>query len=123
MNGKIWIGRTEQDSNKYRKKQGNLHGLNVTCNNSNEVMLHKQSDEEKSWSGFHIERGKDSMVGEYWMYNKYIIKVVFEPASAVKPLNSFLTSFLRCHKDIANLPRYFGHVWPTSSKIKVSTCK
>ena len=31
-------------------------------------------------------------------------EVLFEPVSAVKSLTSFLTSFLKCHKDIANLP-------------------
>ena len=44
------------------------------------------------------------------------MKVVFEPASAVKSLSSILTSFLRCHEDTANLPRYFGYAWPTHQK-------
>ena len=43
------------------------------------------------------------MVGEHWMYNKYIVRVVSEPAIAVKSLTSFLTYFLTCHKCIANL--------------------
>ena len=49
--------------------------------------------------------------GQWWGNTECIIncKAAFEPASAVKSLNSFLTSFVRCHRDIANLPRYFGH--------------
>ena len=34
-------------------------------------MLHKQSNEEMDWYGFHTERGKGSMVGEHCMYNKF----------------------------------------------------
>ena len=50
-------------------------------------------------------------------------EVLFEPVSAVKSLTSFLTSFLKCHKDIANLPTWFGHAWPNPSKIMLQTCK
>ena len=58
------------------------------------------------------------MVGEHWIYN-IMVRVVFGPASAI-----FISScFRRCHRDIANLPEYFGHAWPTPSKIIVSTCK
>ena len=46
----------------------------------------------------------------------YIVRVVFELASAFKSLTSFVTSFLRCHKDIANLPGYIGHASPNPSK-------
>ena len=35
-------------------------------------MLHKQSNEEKTWYGFHIETGKGSMLGEHWIYNIYL---------------------------------------------------
>ena len=52
-----------------------------------------------------------------------IVRVVFEPASAVQSPTSFLTSFLRCHKNNANLPWYFGHAWATPSKTMISTCK
>ena len=47
----------------------------------------------------------------------------FAPGSVVKSLTSFLTSFLRCHKDIANVAGYFGHPWPNPSKIILSICK
>ena len=57
------------DAYLYHKKQVNLHGLTITLN-SNELMLHKRSNEEKPWYGFHIERGKGSMVGEHWVNNK-----------------------------------------------------
>ena len=40
-----------------------------------------------------ILTGKDSMVGEHWMYH----------------MVEGLISFLRCHKDITNLPMHFGH--------------
>ena len=60
------------------------------------------------------------MMGEHWMY---FIREVFDPASAVNSLTLFLTSFLRCHKDNANLLGYFGHAWPTQSKTIVPTCK
>ena len=59
-------------------------------------------NDEKIWYGFHSERGKESIVGEHWMYKLW---VVFESASAVKSLTSFLTSFLRYHKYIPNFPR------------------
>ena len=39
-----------------------------------------------------------------------IVRAVFESAIAVKSLTSFLTYFLRCHKDTENLPGYFKHV-------------
>ena len=35
--------------------------------------------------------------------------------------NFILDFFLRCHKDIANLPGYFGHAWTNPWKITVST--
>ena len=43
-------------------------------------------------------------------------------SSACKKSTSFLTSFLRYHKDTANLSGYFEHTWPNSSKRIVSTC-
>ena len=72
--------------------------------------------------------GMDSILtdekGEWWENMECIIvRVVFEPASAAKSLTSFLTSFLRCHKDITYLYEYFGHAWPNPSKIILSTCK
>ena len=33
-------------------------------------MLNKKSNAEKVWCGFHIKRGKGSMVEEQQMYNK-----------------------------------------------------
>ena len=71
-------------------------------------MLHKQLTKRRNglvWIPYWGEKGK-------WWENIgciTIIRVVFEPVSAVKSLPSFLASFLGCHKDIANLPRYFGH--------------
>ena len=40
---------------------------------------------------------------------KYIVRLVFEAVSSVKSLTLFLTSFLRYHKEIANLPEYLEH--------------
>ena len=37
----------------------NMHGSTVTGNNNNDLMLQKQSNEEKTWYGFHIERKKE----------------------------------------------------------------
>ena len=51
------------------------------------------------------------------------MRAIFEPASASNFLTSYLTSFLRCHKYITNLPQYFGYTWPNMSKIILSTCK
>ena len=45
-----------------------------------------------------------------------IAGVMFEVASEVKSLTSFLTSFSRRHKDISNLTGYFGHAWPNHQK-------
>ena len=36
----------------------NMHGSTVTWNNNNDLMLQKQSNEEKIFYGFHIEREK-----------------------------------------------------------------
>ena len=62
---------------------------------------------------------------QWWENIECIIncKTSFEPGRAVRSLPSFLSSFLRCHKDIANLAGYFGHPWPNPSKIILSTCK
>ena len=46
-----------------------------------------------------------------------IVRAVSELANAAKSLTSFMTSFLRYHKDIVNLPMYFGYAWPNPSKI------
>ena len=35
-------------------KLANLHGPTLNLNNNNELMLHKQSIEEKIWYRFHI---------------------------------------------------------------------
>ena len=73
--------------------------------------------------------GMDSISKEekvqWWENIECIIncKTSFEPGRAIKSLPSFLSSFLRCHKDIANLAGYFGHPWPNPSKIILSTCK
>ena len=40
-----------------------------------------------------------------------IVRVVFEPASAVKSLTSFLISILRCHANFENLPRFCEDAW------------
>ena len=52
--------------------------------------------------------------GQWWENIGCIItkRALFETVNAVKSLKSFLTSFLRCQKDIANLPDYFGHAKP-----------
>ena len=34
--------------------------------NNNELMLHKQSNEEKAWYGVHSEKGKGSTMGEHF---------------------------------------------------------
>ena len=63
--------------------------------------------------------------GQWWENIGCIVncKSSIEPTSAVKSLTSFLTSFSRCHKDIVNLPGYFGHAWPNPSNIIPSTSK
>ena len=63
------------------------------------------------------------MVEEHWMYNNILRVVAFKRAIAVKFLTSFLASFLRSHKDIANLPGFFGHAGPNPSKTIVSAFK
>ena len=52
-------------------------------------------------------------MGHWWKNIKCIIivRAVFEPPSALKSLTSVVTSFLSCHKDIANLPGSLSHVW------------
>ena len=44
-----------------------------------------------------LREGKRSTVGEHWI-------IVFELDTAVKFPTSFLTSFLRCHKDLQIYP-------------------
>ena len=63
--------------------------------------------------------------GQWWenITCVIIVRVTFEPNRAAKSLTSFMTFFLRCHKDIANLCRYFRHACPNLSKILISICK
>ena len=51
-------------------KQAKLHEHTITRNSHNELMLCKQSNEEKAWYEFHFEREKRSMVREHCINNK-----------------------------------------------------
>ena len=62
----------------------------------------------------------------YWKgkkVNGQYNKVVFESASAVKSLTSFLIPILRYHKETANLPRYLEHCLAKSIKKILTTSK
>ena len=86
-----------------------MHGTIITWNNNNEL-LHIQLKLKKRLGMDSILRDKK----DQWWENIgciIIVRVVFEPASAVKSLTSFLISVLRCHANFENLPRFYEDAW------------
>ena len=82
-----------------------MHGYTVTSNNNYELILNKQSNYEKGMGmGSILQEEK----GQWWGNTGCIINC---KSSIWAGQTLFLTSFLRCHQNIANLPGYFGHAW------------
>ena len=96
---KTWYNPVPGPLPQLKKKQAHLHGPTVTWN-KNELMLQKIN--QKMDSTFpHWESQRTTNGGGTSLYNRW---VVFELVSAVMFQTSFLTSFLRCHEDLPNLP-------------------